>query len=92
MVSDPLLVLPDQFNQVQLLQVEEQVSVIVQQLRMQLVDQVSCLLDPSILNCVTNQNSVFKGEQFDGWLDSCFLLELLGSLLESLWKWLIIGL
>lgn len=92
MVSDPLLVLPDQFNQVQLLQVEEQVSVIVQQLRVQLVDQVRCLLDPAILNCVTNQNSVFKGEQFDGWLDSCFLLELLGSLLESLWKWLIIGL
>lgn len=70
----------------QLLQVEEQVAIIVQQLRMQLVHQMCRLLDPSILNCVTDQDSVFQSEQFNGWLYSRLLLELLRGLLEALFN------
>lgn len=70
---------------------EEQVAVVVQQLGMQLVDQMRRLLNPSILHCVTNQNPIFKGEQFDGWLHSRFLLKLLGRLFEALCKWAMPG-
>lgn len=41
---------------------KEQVSVVVQQLGMQLIDEVCRLLDPSILNCVSDEDSVLQSE------------------------------
>lgn len=68
----------------ELLQVEEQVAIVVQQFRVQLIDEMGRLLDPAVLHCVTDQNAILQGDQFDGRLHSRLLLELLGGLFESL--------
>ena len=78
--------LPNQFNQMKLLQVKEQVSVVVQQFWMQLIDQMSGLLDSSILHSLPYVDAVLQCEQLHGRFHASLLLKLFGGLLEALCK------
>ncbi|KYN16054.1 hypothetical protein ALC57_11703, partial [Trachymyrmex cornetzi] len=72
-----------QFNQVQLLQVKVEISVVVQQFRMQLIHQVCRFLDMTVLYGVSNTDPVIQRAQFHRRTYSRLLLKLFGSFLES---------
>lgn len=69
-----------------LLQVKEQVSVVVQKFWMQLIDQMSGLLDSAILYRLPYVDTVLQCKQFHGRLHTSLLLELFSGLLEALCK------
>lgn len=74
----------NEFYEVQLLQMEVQVSVVVQQLGVQLVDQIGGFLNSTILYSVANANSVVQRIELHSRPDARLLLKLFGSLFETL--------
>lgn len=68
----------------QLLQMKIQITIVVQQLRMQLIDEMRRLLDASALHSIPDEDSIIEGVQLNGRLDSGLGLELFGGLLEAL--------
>lgn len=75
---------PDQLDQVQLLQMKVQIAIVVEQLRVQLVDQMRGLLHAATLHGLADQDTIVQRVQGNGRLDARFGAKLLGSLLEAL--------
>lgn len=69
----------------QLLQMKVQIPIIVEQLRMKLINQMRGLLNTTTLNSFTNQDAIIQGVEGDRWLDTSFDLKLFSGLLDALW-------
>lgn len=63
---------------------EVQITIVVQQLRMQLVDQMRGLLHAAALHRLADQDAIVQRVEGDRWLDARLGAELLSRLLEAL--------
>lgn len=61
-----------------------QIAIVVEQLRMQLIDQMRGLLDATGLHRFADQNAIVQRVERHRWLDARFELEFLGGVFDSL--------
>lgn len=70
----------------ELLEMKVQVSVIVEQFRVQLIHERDGLFDVPALDGLTDENSVVEARQVHLWFDARLFLELFRRLFETLYK------